>query len=146
MTIIQSDWATGRKTAPTAYKVGSTHTARFEITLSANVATSDIIELGALPAFSRIVDATLITEGTFTGVTADVGIMSGTLGSTDTGRTCGNELFAAADLTTGLQRISKNAAPLLSATDTDRAIGVKVSAAVTGAATKKLTLLLNYVQ
>ncbi|MGH2343385.1 hypothetical protein ACRC7T_18120 [Segnochrobactraceae bacterium EtOH-i3] len=145
MTIIQSDWATGRKTAPSAYKVGSTHTARFEITLTTNVATTDIVELGVLPAFSRIIDATLIVEGAFTG-TADVGIMSGPMGSTDTSRTIGNELFAAADLTTPLQRITKNAGPLLSATEADRSIGVKVSAAVTGASTKKLTLLLSYVQ
>lgn len=140
MALIQSDHAKGRHQAPIAGEAGNVVAARYEIDLSAAAAT-DVVELGILPAYSRVVDATLVTDGVGVGITADVGLLSDAPGETDDATTVGNELFAAADVAAdGLVRLSKTASLLLATTETDRAIGLSVS----GAATGKVVLLLQY--
>lgn len=146
MAIIQSDWAKGLKTPARPQTAGAVHTTKFSITVDQNVGTSDIIELGVLPAYAHIVDAVLFTEGTFTGVTASVGIMSGEVGSTDASRTSGTELFNGADLT-NVNRMELASGWLLApAADKHRSIGLQVSAAVTAATSKKIHLVLSYIQ
>lgn len=146
MTIIQSAWAKGIKQAVRPQTAGAVHTQKFSITLEATADETDIIELGVLPAYAHIVDAVLFTEGTFTGITADVGIMSGAVGSTDGARTCDEALFADADLTK-VTRLAKASAWLLAPkADTHRSIGAILSGEVAGAGTKKLHLVLSYIQ
>lgn len=147
MTILQSDHAKGLYTPAVGYAAGDLMVSRFTYTFSAGATTSDIVELGILPAGTRIVDASVITEGTFTGITAAVGIMSGTVGSKDTGRTSGSQLFSAVDLATAgstVQRMTSVSGALLATAETDRSIGLVVSGTVAAATTKTVTLLLTY--
>lgn len=147
MTIFQSDHAKGLYTPAMGYAAGDLMVSRFTYTFSVGAATTDIIELGILPAGTRIVDAGIVTEGTFTGITANIGIMSGTVGSKDTGRTSGSELFSAVNLataTSNIQRLTGVSGILLSPAETDRSIGLVVSGTVSAATSKVVTLLLFY--
>lgn len=135
MTILQSKLATGQETVPQSYESGEVvaYIADYTIATGATVATTDIIELAVLPGGARIVNAKVIPTGNFgAGVTADIGIMSGDVGSTDTGRTSGAEVFDDVALT-AMAEISKADALLLATTDKHRSIGVKFSGDVTGA-------------
>lgn len=140
MAIIQSEWAAGRKQAPAAGTARNVVVERYSFTLTDDVAGSDILELAILPAFHFIVGATLVPEGDFDGATADIGIMSGAVGSRDSTRTSGDEVFDGAALT-GVIVSDKEDALLLKPTDVGRSIGVKFSKSVT-AADQKLTLIL----
>ena len=96
MTIFQSDWGKGLQTPPRPQSAGAVHVAKFKYLAITTLASTDIIEIGVLPAFASISDAILVTEGVWTGITADIGIMSGTVGDELSARTSGSELFAAA--------------------------------------------------
>ena len=91
-----------------------------------------------------------MTEGTLTGLTADVGVMTGEVGADlnpdGTARTSGVEFFDDADLTVRLASLSKADPLLLAPQEYERSIGVKVSGAVAAAAGKRLHLFLYYHQ
>lgn len=151
MSIVQSDFARGSRMATEPRAAGTLHVQRFVFDFTGQaLAAGDILEIGYLPAnFTRISDAILITEGTaFTAATTvDVGFMTGVQGDAlDATRTSGNELFAAADATLRLIRLTKPDAILAEPTELARGIGMKFSAAVAAAATKKVSLILFYHQ
>jgi len=141
MALIKSLHAKGRKQAPIAAEAGNVVTARYEIDLAA-AGDTDIVELGILPAYSRITDATLVSGGVGgTGVTANVGLMSDDPGSTNDNTTTGSEIFEDAAVTAaGVVRAEKADAFLLGTEETDRAVGMTVS----GEATGTVVLLLSY--
>lgn len=141
MAIVQSKWGSGLLQAPVAAHAGVVVCEKYEYTLTANMASTDILELGVLPAYNTVVDAVLITDNLGAGVTVDVGIMSGVKGDTDATRTSGNQLFASAANNT-VVRMSKADGFRIAPTDADRSIGLKVSGAVT-AASQKITLVLT---
>lgn len=124
----------------------------FEIALpAAPLAVGDIIELGILPAYNTITDATLVADDLDTGGSAtmafDVGVMSGDVGDKVSVRTSGAQLFAASNVgqAGGVARTTLATAFTIAATDKDRSIGVKITAAAaTQAAGAKLRLLLKY--
>lgn len=93
--------------------------------------TGDIIDIGTLPAYMTVSDAVLIADDidSGAGVVLDVGIMSGEPGSTDTGRTCGAEIFSGATTgqTGGTARPTLATAFKILATEADRSIGVKIA-------------------
>ena len=132
MTIKQSNWAKGIEVTTTSDCSGEVVCERFTFTVSADLASADIIELGVLPANSTIVDAILDTGNLGAGVTVTSGLMSGTVGSTDAARTCGSELFSAA-ANNAIVRPSTSSAFTIAKVTADRSIGVKVSGAVTAA-------------
>ena len=143
--VIQSDWALGRKQAPTSREAGGVVAQRFEATIDADLDVGDIVELAVLPAYHTVVDAILDTEALGTSVSVDVGIMSGAVGDPDGTRTCGDELFSAEDASAAaVVRARASSAFTIAPADRDRSIGVKVSAAVT--AGKKIALTLFMVQ
>lgn len=146
MAFIQSEYALGQKTAPQAFSAGAVvaYTATVSIPTGETLGAGDTVELAALPANHRIVDATVIADGDFDGKTAAIGIMSGNFGADDATRTSGTELFAAAALT-GFTRLATGTAAMLPTSDKDRSIGVKLSGTVTGAG-QTLTLLLLLAQ
>lgn len=149
MSIVQSAWAKGNRQSVRPQSAGAVHSQLFSITLSSTVETSDIIEIGELPPFARVCDAMIFTEGTFTGITADVGLMSGTYGDAQSTRTADNKLFAAADLAAGgtaVVRLSKKDMLLEPTVEASRGIGIVLSGQVAGASTKKIHLLLSYYQ
>lgn len=141
MAIFQSPWGAGQKIAPVSREAGGAVVEKYEFTISANLASTDIVELGVLPAYHTVVDATLVTGALGAGVTADIGIMSGTLGSVDVSRTSGNELFAGAANNT-VVRMNRAAGFQIAPVEADRSIGLKVSGAVT-ASNQKVTLILT---
>ena len=142
----QSQWAQGLVQTPRPQTHGAVHVAHFVFPVTAALSTGDIIEIGELPPFARITDAVIFSEGTFTGITGTVGIMSGEYGNLDESRTSDDLIFDGADMTT-FARLEKKEALLLAPTDMPRGIGVKVSGAVPGAAAdKKIHLLLSYTQ
>ena len=152
MAIIKSLWAKGEAQTIRPQTAGDNSVTRFVFDLSkVGVGATDILELGVLPPYARITHATLIPEGTWTGITADIGMMTGETGADfmpdgTTARTSGVELWDDVDLTAKLSALSKPDAILLEATESNRSVGVKFSGAVAAAAGKKLTLLLFYHQ
>lgn len=124
MAIVQSDWAIGRKQAPVSEEAGGVVAEKYKFTIKADLALNDIIELAILPAYHTIVDAIFICDEVGT-ATFNVGIMSGTVGSTDPARTSGTELFIAATDAT-VARTVNPAAFRVTPIDSDRSIGVKV--------------------
>ncbi|WP_288075944.1 hypothetical protein [Pseudomonas sp.] len=150
MALKQSPWALGSQMTVRPQTAGAVHSQRFTYEVTGNLAIGDIVEIGELPPYAYVVDATVFTEGVFTGATADIGLVSGDYGVADNARTSGNELFAAADLaaaSTAVVRISKPAAFLLGHTEQSRGLGVKIAgAAITGAVGKKIHLLLHFRQ
>lgn len=124
MAIKQSEWGQLRKQAPVSGEAGGVVAEKYKFVVTADLAANDIIELGVLPAYHTVVEAILVTDEIGT-ATFDVGIMSGTLGSPDQARTCGNELFAGvADAS--VVRLSKLSAFRIPPVEGDRAIGLKV--------------------
>lgn len=132
MTIKQSNWAKGIEVTTTSDCSGEVVCERFTFTVSEDLASDDIIELGVLPANSTIVDAILDTGNLGAGVTVTSGIMSGVVGYKDAARTCGSELFAAV-ANNAIVRPSTSSAFTIAKVNADRSIGVKVSGAVTAA-------------
>lgn len=129
MAIVQSLWGKGQKVAPLSGMAGVTQVEKFSIALTTDAGASDIIELGVLPAGATVVDAILVSDELGT-ITLSAGLMSGTVGSTDAGRTCGTELFSAA-ADASVVRASLATAFRIAPTDADRSIGVVPSGTIT---------------
>lgn len=104
----------------------------YDLATAENV-TGDIIELGVLPAYHTVSDAVLVTDDLDTNgapaMAVDVGLMSGTPGSTDSARTCGAELFSGATTaqTGGTARPTLASAFKIQATEADRSLGIKIA-------------------
>jgi hypothetical protein len=124
MAIVQSDWAIGRKQAPVSEEAGGVVAEKYTFKVLHDLAANDIIELAILPAYHTIVDAILIVDEVGA-ATFNVGIMSGTLGSTDPARTSGTELFIAATDNAVARTVNPAAFRVLPIA-ADRGIGVKV--------------------
>lgn len=152
MAIVKSRWAKGTRQTARPQTAANTHVQHFIYDVGAEgaLAVGDILELGILPPYCRVTNAVIATEGVFTGLTADVGLMTGEVGADlnpdGTARTSGNEFFAATDLTLELASLAKKAPLLLAPVDYERSIGVKVSAAVPLAAGKRIHFWLHYHQ
>ena len=142
--IFQTDYAKGILTPPRPQTYGAVHVAKVKHVFSVTTDENDIVEMFTLPAYAQLVDWLLVPEGTMTGITADVGLMSGDPGSTATSRTSGDELFDAIALDGGVKRATEvdgfNIAPV----EYDRSIGLKLSDEVAGASTKKVTLIVKF--
>lgn len=132
--------------APVAGQAGTRMTAIFEYTFNAAfTSASDVLELGVLPAYARPLAATVIGEG-LGAITADVGLMTGKAGANDDTRALtGTEFFN--DLSVNDNTGSATALAMLAMTRTegDRGIGVTLSGDVAAGASKKITLILDYV-
>jgi hypothetical protein len=147
--LIQSKFAKGLIGFASAENAGGIVAKRFFYTLAAAPAAGDILELGCLPAYHRLIDAILDGDDLDTGgspaIVADVGIMSGSFGTNDNTRTCGAEIFSASTLfqAGGVLRPTLKTAFRTAITDADRSIGVKFTtiAATFAAGDIGLTLL-----
>lgn len=106
-----------------------------EFVVPTGLALNDVIEFGALPAFTVPVDLVAVIEDLDTNatptITLDAGMLSGDYGRADNARTCGNEFFAGDTTarTGGIARANKTTGLMLACTNTDRGFGLKVSAA-----------------
>lgn len=136
MPLIQSEHAKGRLQAPYAAEAGNVVAVRYTIDASL-VTNGDVVELGILPAYCRVVDATLIAPD-LAAVTANVGLIDAAPGEVTEGSTVGTEVFNGA--AAGVSRLDAPGAFLLEAGETDAAIGLTLS----GAGAGTVTLLLQY--
>ena len=143
--IFQSEMAKRRETPPSGYVHGARMVAISTFTFTQDfTASDDVLEIGMLPADTRCVGAKLIGENT--GATdATLGLMDGEFGDPDASRD------VTADLVDGeaINNAEVVADTLdcldIPVSDKHRSIGVKLSADVTAGATKKLTLVLEYI-
>ena len=71
-----------------------------DFTVLAGALVNDVVELGAVPHASRIVDVHVFQDGVGAGCTADVGLLSGNYGEALQSRTCGAELYSALAIAT----------------------------------------------
>lgn len=136
MALTQSNYAKGNSPLPYPTQAGVVVAHRYFIDLTAALALNDIIEIAPIPANCRIADIVLDSTDMDTGTTLawDVGIMSGDWGVNDAARTCGNEFFAASNVSQagGVARAVKQTATSQASAARDRSIGLKVQAAATG--------------
>lgn len=146
MPTIQTSWADGRDTAPRPQTSGAVHVAKFVLNIPTTIVNADVVEIGLLQPFAHIVDAILVPEGAFAGVTCTVGLMTGEGGDPVTPRTVGGQIFAAATALTGTVRNTLADGFNIQPSESTRGIGVDFSADVAGAGGKRLTLILFYVQ
>lgn len=153
MAIIQSDWGSNRLTPNRPQTAGAVHVTRFVYELAGEIDTTDILELGILPAYAYLVGARVTTEGTWivggADVTADIGIMSGEPGDRNVSRTVGDELFDGVNLDdakTAVQTSDNPDLPKVAPSDKHRSIGVKFSAKVGGSSATKIILDVFYAQ
>lgn len=87
-------------------------------------AIGDIVEMGAIPAGTVVVDLIVNNGALGASATLDAGILSGDYGDAGT-RTMGNEFFAAkAAATAGLIRMDKNTGSLATSAS-DKSWGIK---------------------
>jgi hypothetical protein len=111
-----------------------------DYTLTAAAATGDELEMVVLPAGYVVVDVIVDTEDCGTAVTADVGIMSGTPGTTGT-RTCGAEFMSAKALgTAGIYRMDVSGGGRVAPTTADRGIGFALTTVTTPTAGAKIRM------
>lgn len=114
---------------------------------AAQVANGNYFDLCPLPAYHRVVDMVLIpddldTNGSPT-ITLDVGLLTGTVGDAVGDRTIGTEFFSGeiGARTGAIARMSLPGGFKVAATEADRSIGLKVSAAVATAAAGRVRVL-----
>jgi hypothetical protein len=113
MAILKSKYSSGIIGVPYPDCSGVVVGFRFSHQLAANPQIGDILELGLIPVGCRVIDITFDSDDLDTNaaptVAFDVGIMSGTVGSDDNARTCGQEFAAALNIgqAGGVVRMSK---------------------------------------
>lgn len=147
MAIIRSAWAKGQKQLPVSGCAGTAVAVNFDVTLTEDVTTGDILEIGGLPTYHQLVDATLVFDAQGAGVTADVGLIDGEYGDDETaGRALTSDLLfdgAALDGTAAV-RMSIPAAFRIASTTSPRGIGLVPSATI--AAGERISLIVFYAQ
>ncbi len=140
MALTHSKYVQGVKRIPAPCTGGEVVAIRYEIPLTVAIveAVDDIVEVGVLPHYCRVVDAILDTEDLDDGVTGaiDVGLMSGSVGEAlnddDTTRTIGAEIFAAESIqAAAVIRASLPGAFQIAPVGYDRSIGLKIETAST---------------
>jgi hypothetical protein len=147
-----------RRPALVADRSGSVMCARSSLSLlsGTNLAATDVLELGILPAHHVIVDFILTTDSWDSNATptlaGDIGVMTGTVGDTERIQTAvGTELGAAIvfgkTAVSVFVRLAAVAAGRVAASATvDRSIGIAITtaAATNPAATRQLDFFLFY--
>lgn len=150
--VLQTSMAASKYVPPTPFQAGVECVAisRYTMVVGTDFASTDRVEFLPLPAYCRIVGYRLMTQGTWTGITANVGVLDGTYGdaaSITRDFVASSSLFTAVDLTVinSSSQTTVNTALLLAPmADVDRGIALQPSGAVTGATTKKLVLVMFY--
>jgi hypothetical protein len=105
------------------------------------LADGDILDIGLIPALSEVVDIVIDSDDLDSNGTPalafDVGVLTGTPGTTVNTRSCGNEFFAASTVAQagGVVRTTKKEAFRVARANTDTSVGVKITAAAATQAT-----------
>ena len=138
-------WVTGERAMATGCSAGDVKAAEltFVIAAGTTLAAADVVGLGFLPAFHHITGAVLVTDALGgTATTANVGFVTGTAGA----EVVGTELYSGANVVSAAAlQLTSPTAYRLPAADSDREIGLKVSADIASATSDRLvTLVLQY--
>ena len=145
MTIRQTSAAKGQAPTPTAYMAGVVTTAIFTFAFTETFdASEDFLELGLLPAETRVVGATIIGVG-LGAITADVGLMSGEPSDTASARTVGDELFDAITVNNAENNATLTNCLTVAPNKAHRALGLTLSADVAAGGAKTVTVRVEYV-
>lgn len=150
MSLIQGRVVKGGTSVPYPAYAGVVVAAAFSHTLTAAPAVGDIIEIGCLPHGCRLVDAIIVSDDLDSNaaplITLDVGVMSGEFGVDDAARICDASILSASQLARngGVARPSDKGAFRIPATNKDRSIGVKVTAAAATFQQGKVDITLLY--
>lgn len=145
MALFQSHAAKGKQTPPTGYVAGAKMVAIFPFTFTeAYESTTDLVEIGILPAGAQLLGATLISGANGATITADVGILSGAAGAKDDSRTMGTEFITAGAAHNASAAATLAACLAIAKADVHRGIGVTMSADVVAATTATLKLVIEY--
>ena len=145
MAVKRSRYTSGMSQTPVPVpnKAGVQHTILITHTFTEAVLAADVLDLVSLGAGIRVLGLRMISENVGA-INLKVGNLTGTPGSTDAGRTCGAEFFAAqaanAEALAPLATLA-NLAPYSG----DVSIGIQPAADITAGATKKLHLLIEYI-
>ena len=144
MAILRNDYGRLIKIPPTPEQAGQLTACEFDFSFvgQAYTAATDFIEIGILPAYSTLIDFSLI--GVAVNGNIAMGLMSGKVGDTGT-RTCGAEYLAATAMTTTLLKPAAASAFLVPFTEEDRSIGIYGSADIAAGA-KSFKLIALYAQ
>lgn len=104
------------------------------------LAVGDILDIGLIPALSTVTDVIIDSDDLDTGgspaIAFDVGVLTGTPGTTGS-RTCGNEFFAATNVAQagGVANMVKASGYRVAPAATDTSVGIKITAAAATQAT-----------
>lgn len=135
MGLTQTPVSKRQEVAPYPDCAGDVVAKRFTFSFDSAPSLNDIIEIGVLPATTRVIDMILDSDdldsnGSPT-MTFDVGLMSGDFGDNDASRTCGAEFFSGSNVPQagGVVRPTLKTAFRTSPVQYDRSIGLKVAAA-----------------
>lgn len=143
--IKQTDFARGRKEAPTPYLAGQVACVTFEYAFgTAWTAATDIAAIGYLPAGCVPIAMHVISTALGSGATANIGFMSGDLGSTDTGQTSGAELGSAVAAHSAAVEAPRTPLLAVAKSDRNRPIGLKTNQDVTADPAKRVRVQLWY--
>lgn len=119
---------------------------RYEIDLASaplkgvTLQADDILDIGIIPGTSQVVDVVIDSDDLDTGASPalafDVGVLTGTPGTTGT-RTCGAEFFSGSTVAQagGVARTTLKSAFRVARADKDTSVGVKITAAAATQAT-----------
>jgi hypothetical protein len=149
MPMTQSDSAkVGFAGAPYPDAHGEVIAKRFTKTVVAgDLALNNIIEMAVIPGNCRVVDMVLNSDDLDSNGTPllamDVGVMSGNTGENNAARTCGQEFFvgSVAAQTGVSQRMSAKTGWRVAPVESQRSIGVKITAAPATFAAGSLELI-----
>jgi len=140
MAIVQSDVAKGKQTVTYPAYAGHVVVQTVNIDVPASLAVGDILEVGVLPALTRVVDLVIATDNI--GFQGHVGLMDGEVGSKDASRDCGSDFMAASTFSVGVKKLGAIYSYRVGSADHDRSIGIKVTSGTAAAGT--ITLIVTY--
>lgn len=153
MSTIQTAWSKRNKSTRVAGESGIVvcDTFEYDFVAASFPVLNDIIEMGELPGYSKVVDMILDTDDIddAAGLVLDVGIMDGTFGDATSVRTCGNEFFDGSTLgqAGGVARMTlQTGFNVDSIPDVGRGIGVKIATAAGTPGTGTLRLKVFHIQ
>lgn len=144
MATVQSAYFTGnaRTTLPQPHRKGETLTVLFTHTFNTAVTTADVLELVEIPPYAQIVGFEYASAN-IGAINVDIGIMSGTPGSTDASRTVGDEIVSAASIGTAAVVGVATLGAIAVNGESKVSIGLQPASNITAAANKTVTIKLT---
>lgn len=141
MALLQSETVKRRHSTPSPHTAGIVAVAKFSF--KGVIKTSDVLEIGILPATAQLISASLISTSAETAIKAEVGIMTGEAGTDPTvARTVGTEILAATTIVSTTANATLAKCIAIAPKPVDRGIGVTVD--VPTIAADELTLVIEY--